>query len=302
VTKFGEQAMVDALRRRYPSNEWALLAGVRNATGFASREVRTADAVALNLWPSKGMPLLGFECKSDRRDWQRELAQPEKSWAISRFCDQWWVVAGGEDVVRKDELPKTWGLLVMKPEGTLKCARMAPQLEDVQPMSRGFMVSLFRAFVDQATGQDDVERRARALADEFWKAERPQLERQISTEAERNKRRAESALAQVDAWRAALGPVFREQEWIYPPEAVGRAVARLMAEQRAESGIKAKARRLMEMTASLTDDVRKMAQLVEENDDDIRLCGSDGRDQAAPEVRGPAHQDQLLPAPGGPGV
>ncbi len=51
-----------ALPRRYPQTEYALFSQVRNATGFASR-IRTADAIALSLWPSRGLALYGFEFK-----------------------------------------------------------------------------------------------------------------------------------------------------------------------------------------------------------------------------------------------
>ena len=50
------QAVVAALQRKYASPAWAFITQVRSQTGFAtaSRPVRTADAIALGLWPSRG--------------------------------------------------------------------------------------------------------------------------------------------------------------------------------------------------------------------------------------------------------
>ena len=55
-----------ALRLRHPSKEWALFFEVSDAAGLGRG--RSADAVAMNLWPSRGLEIHGFEIKVSRAD------------------------------------------------------------------------------------------------------------------------------------------------------------------------------------------------------------------------------------------
>jgi len=77
-----EAAVTDALHLRYSQvhgngRRYAVAAGVRSHAGFDAR--RTADYVAMDLWPSKGLALHGHEIKVSRSDWLRELKEPEKA-------------------------------------------------------------------------------------------------------------------------------------------------------------------------------------------------------------------------------
>ncbi len=97
-----------ALRRKYSDSiRYALLEEVANGTGFSGRG--WADAVLLELWPSDGLHLLGFEIKASRNDWKNELKKPSKSENVARFCDGWIVVAP-VGVVPIETVPATWGL------------------------------------------------------------------------------------------------------------------------------------------------------------------------------------------------
>ncbi len=131
----------ERLRRKYAAPEWALLDEVRNTTGGTMQD-RYADAVAMNLWPSRGMRVHGFEIKVRRGDWLNELRKPDKSAPIQKFCDHWWVVAGGANIVKLDELPPTWGLMTVA-HGRLVISKDAPKLE-AQPLDRGFIASVLR--------------------------------------------------------------------------------------------------------------------------------------------------------------
>lgn len=139
-----EGQLVALLRQRYPSPQFAFFAGVRNSTGYA-RTVRTADALAMSLWPSRGLALHGFECKSARHDWLRELGDPEKADEIAGYCDFWWIVAGGDNVVKldTDNAPPTWGVLVPNAKGTLRVVREAKPLEP-KPLTRQFLAAVLR--------------------------------------------------------------------------------------------------------------------------------------------------------------
>jgi hypothetical protein len=218
----GEDILVAALRARYDPREWAVLGGVRNATGYSTRQVRTADAVALNLWPSKGCPLLGFELKVARSDWLRELKQPEKSWEIMKFCDQWWIAAT-PGVVKREELPKTWGLLELQ-NGKLKVIRQAPNLEDVQPLSKGFIVSLFREVAAQASDEARIGRlvneRVRAQVAEFDALRVDQAEKT----KEWHREEVRHAQEEAKAWREAIGWEFLERKHLMTPQNVAAAL------------------------------------------------------------------------------
>jgi hypothetical protein len=81
---------------------------VRNAAGFSA--TRSFDAVAVSLWPSRGMEIHAFEVKCSRSDWQRELADPAKADDAAKLVDRFWVV-GPRDVIPEDEVPAAWGLI-----------------------------------------------------------------------------------------------------------------------------------------------------------------------------------------------
>jgi len=142
-----ERDVVIALAKRYPDPEWAFFPQARSGTGYISC-LRTADAIAMNLWPSRGMEVHGFEVKVNRSDFLNELRNPEKADSIARYCDRWWlVIAGGygdeeANIVRSGELPPAWGLLVMH-GNVLKCDVEAPKLEAL-PLDRHFVASLLR--------------------------------------------------------------------------------------------------------------------------------------------------------------
>lgn len=128
------------LRERYPENAWALFAEVGNATG--TYYTGCADAVAMSLWPSRGLAIHGFEIKVSRADLLRELKSPEKSAPIQKYCDHWWLVLAAADLIAPGELPPTWGVLAVR-GGRLQQVTEAPKL-DASPIDRKFLASLFR--------------------------------------------------------------------------------------------------------------------------------------------------------------
>ena len=80
--------LVERLRRRHEGDEWAFFAELRGGTGFI-RDSRL-DGLAMNLWPSRGLEVHGFEVKVSRGDWLRELKNPAKAEVLLRFCDRFW--------------------------------------------------------------------------------------------------------------------------------------------------------------------------------------------------------------------
>lgn len=133
------------LQKRYPAPEWSLMQEVAPATGGGTRY---ADAVAVNLWQSRGHAVHGFEIKVSRSDWLRELKQPEKAEEIYRYCDHWWILAP-KGVVKDGELPPTWGLLELRESGIVQSVA-AKKLTPV-PVTREFFASLMRRGHEQIT-------------------------------------------------------------------------------------------------------------------------------------------------------
>jgi hypothetical protein len=136
-----EADILKVLRTRFGPPTYAFLSHVRNGTGFARTTVRTADALAMGLWPSRGVELHGFEVKVSRGDWLHELKQPEKAEEIGRYCDRWWIAAP-KGVVDVAEIPPAWGLITLD-GGKTKFAKPAEKL-DPKPMDRLMLAAILR--------------------------------------------------------------------------------------------------------------------------------------------------------------
>lgn len=125
----------------HPLPEWACFFEVRGGAGW---DRRTADAIAMNLWGSRGLTVRGFEVKVDRRDLRRELANPAKAEEVARFCDEWWLVTPAGLV--KDEgfdLPAGWGLMEAPDGEGLRTVRAAVRRE-AAPLTKGFVAQILK--------------------------------------------------------------------------------------------------------------------------------------------------------------
>lgn len=146
-------SVFDLLRKRHEGQAWAYLEEVRNGTGFG-RVTRTADALAMSLFPSRGLHLHGFEVKVSRADWIKERDAPEKAEEIAKFCHYWWLVVSDPAIVKDGELPQPWGLLAKK-KGKLIVVKQAPFNPDALPPTYRFLGAVFRKFgaTESAIGQ-----------------------------------------------------------------------------------------------------------------------------------------------------
>lgn len=153
VVKHTERTMLDLIHARYskvnPGNgpRYIVAEHVRNQCGFGgywgTGPTRTADALVVDLWPTSGNLIHGFEVKVSRSDWLTEIKDPDKSEAFKPYCDHWWLVVPDAAIVR-DDLPDGWGLLALAPNGTLRVRRRAPRLKR-QPMPFEMTVAWLRA-------------------------------------------------------------------------------------------------------------------------------------------------------------
>jgi hypothetical protein len=166
-----EQLMV-LLKDKYCAPEYAFLPQVRNQTGY-SRQVRTADALALSLYPSRGLFMHGFEVKVSRSDWFNDLKNPEKADEIAKYCDYWWLVVSDLKVCKLEELPPTWGLLVAQNE-KLYVAKQALKIESV-PITKTMLCGIMRKASDESSQLvplAQVNELAKIKADEIIKSEK----------------------------------------------------------------------------------------------------------------------------------
>jgi hypothetical protein len=121
---------------------------VRSHAGFDAR--RTADFIAMDLWPSKGLCLHGHEVKVSRADWLNELKQPEKAGEFIPFMDYWWLVVSDEDIVRPGELPDGWGLMAKR--GITLVVKHQAKRRTPAPMPKTMMAAFLRA-VAKSSGE-----------------------------------------------------------------------------------------------------------------------------------------------------
>lgn len=280
-----------ALRARHDPRAWAFLAEVRNETGFATKP-RTADAIAMSLWPSRGLELHGFEVKVSRADWQKELADPSKAEAVARYCDRWWVACGSAEIVREGELPETWGLLVRRGDA-LVVKKQAPKLA-AQALTREFIASLFREVAAQVSPAAELERVRIAARLEGRKDERERVnyehKRLDETVAEFEKEvglkladyrswtvpelgkavrevlsgRHLTLASEVEAFEKAAGLKIAECRWPEPyAREVGEAVRLVLADRGNGHGADALRRRLEGVRRELEGAVKAIGHILD---------------------------------------
>lgn len=208
-----------ALRERYPSGSHALFYEVSNDVGF--RGSRWIDAVGVGIWPSTGQEVHGIEIKVSRSDWKRELAEPAKAQELMRFCNRWFL-ACPEGVVTADEVPETWGLLVIK-DGKIREARKAPRLSP-EPLTKGFICSLLRR-----AGQVDADVVASAVA-KANAAVRAEIDKKVAEALAYEKRmrshREEETLSKIATIERLAGVPITD--WNLNAETFGLAIKLLM--------------------------------------------------------------------------
>ncbi len=161
------EQLIAALAARYEHPRYAFFTEVGNAVGFPSSRI---DALAMAMWHSLGLEIHGFEIKMSRGDWLREKKQPFKNEDLFLYCDRWWLVLGEKNLIKDDELPKTWGLLV--PRGkSLVVAVKAPQLTPTPP-DRVFVASILRKAFHAEKHEVRWQRRPQNTVEELEQAKR----------------------------------------------------------------------------------------------------------------------------------
>lgn len=240
-----------ALERKFAPPAWSIAYEVRSAVGFG--KVRSADALALANWESRGCRLLGFEIKISVSDLRRELADPTKAEEIARFCHAWSLVAPTEVIAATEaEIPPHWGLLVPRGEGLVQKRPPKPR-HNPDAWTPLFVASLVRSFANDAVRRYNdtlVEDSKNRAAKERELAERERAIRRV--EGPDLLERLNTLTAERNALKADMDEMLRVSECWFPEDFrnVLRTVGALNKARPVEQ-IRNIAARLSDLAASL---------------------------------------------------
>lgn len=144
------------LTKHYDASEWAFFLEVPTKQG-----TRRCDALAVNLWSSRGHVVHGMEIKVTRSDWLRELKDPQKSDEIMTYCHLWSVVAP-KGIVREEELPPNWGLIEVSDKGVRQ--KVKRKAQRAKPLDANILIPILRR-----SKAPEIE--AHAMNAEAWQRE-----------------------------------------------------------------------------------------------------------------------------------
>ena len=133
--------------------------------------------------------LHGFEIKTWRADWLQELKNPDKADNICSFCHFWYIAIDDEKIVKLDELPIDWGLMLCT-KGTRKILKKAPERTNVTPLDIQMIAGILRKAADligpagelknaEDKGRKEAETRLQVSIDHY-KYEREVLQQKVN--------------------------------------------------------------------------------------------------------------------------
>jgi hypothetical protein len=203
-----------ALKRHYPHPEYGIVFEVAAATGW--RANRHIDAMAMSLWPSRGLDLHGIEIKVDRGDWRREKKNPAKAEELAQFCDYFWVAAP-DCVVPIAELPAAWGLLELR--GTrIVITRPATKTPSIDG-GRALLAAVFRAAA-RPVGEDELRQLVEAETEHIRNAWNERLDKAV---ADRLRRDQGDNIEAANNWRKLCADLGEPDKWGCDPVALAGA-------------------------------------------------------------------------------
>ena len=198
VERWSETRFHLRLEQRYTAPAWAYLRHVNEATGAISG--RVLDAIAMSLWPSRGLDLIGLEIKCSRADLRREIANPNKAESVAKYCDYFYIVAPKKVVTGiEHEIPPAWGIITEHGKG-LRQHREAQRTEAVE-ITRKFLAAVLRR-ADEQTGMGTLIKKERDAA---WQKGREWQQRHERSTAERIQKDLDQLRECVRAYEKASG-------------------------------------------------------------------------------------------------
>lgn len=258
--RWSETRVAEALAAYYAdasrNREFVFLTQVRNATGF-SGVTRTADALAIGTWPSRGIYATGFEIKVQRGDFLKELSQPEKADEIGRFCRHWFIAAP-IGLVKPAELPLNWGLVEVKEDGKLKWTKPGNANENAITPTWEFMASVFRNIGSSMVPAVDVNRRIAAAQ----KQERERQEAIAAANRTQAERELERMRTKIESFEKASG-VHLDKYSEYFNQEIGEAVRFVRECHRAGGGTLGAVRELQSQMLRMANSLGGIIQSID---------------------------------------
>lgn len=234
-----------AIKAKYSGPEWRVWFEVSQSTGSFSG--RRADAIALNIWPSKGFQLNVFEVKVSRADFKAEVADLTKWQAIGKYADFFWLACPA-GLVKPEEVPEAWGLMELT-KGGLRIKRQAPARADPQPLDRGFAASLLRSGEDLT--QAEIDRRV----SEGVEAGRAQIEKSATLKAETEMTRLKMRVEANERWQAQFEANYgtRPNIHAHPADMAARITLATQIERKLFDGLARQSRALADLIEAIHD-------------------------------------------------
>jgi hypothetical protein len=236
----------EMLRRKFPEGEYALMQEVRNDAGHQAS--RSADAIAMGLWPSRGLLVHGIELKVSRTDWLKEMKNPEKAEAIFQYCDHFWLLIGSAEVAKIEEVPATWGLMVVT-KSCIKIVKEAPRLTP-NPLARGFVAAMLKRGTTGVIQPQELQSRVKSASETLiknkesqWNAEKIRLQNDLTTLQEK-----------VAAFEKSSGIDLNFNRWVATPEKTGNAVRVLL--KNGVSDFRSELDRMQKVSSDLTNKIK----------------------------------------------
>lgn len=209
MEKVTARDVLEAIFVKHDGPEWVRFAEVSNSTGH--RANRRADAICMNIWPSKGYAIHGYEIKVSRADFIHEMKNIAKAEAIGQYCDFWWLAAP-KGMIDPKEVPEAWGLIELQKNG-LRIKKQAPKKDAPPTLPRDFMSALLRRSRDQ----DDAY--IATMLERKAEQQEANLKREIELRNKRAREQAEKNAEWIAQFEDTLGVRFSEWE---APEAMAQ--------------------------------------------------------------------------------
>lgn len=208
--------IIQALRTKYSAPIYAFLTNVGNSTGYACN--RYADAIAMCLWESRGLEIIGFEIKVSRTDWLKEMKKPSKADPIANYCDSWYLVLGDKDILRFGELPMSWGLMVPHTKSELKVVKESKRNLKPKPLDKNFVAAVLRRTTEQLLPDSQLRGEYNRGYEEGEKTGKESAKDKLEWE----KRRIKQLEKNIDDFEKASG--IRINDMWQKPNKIGEAV------------------------------------------------------------------------------
>lgn len=208
----------EALAAKFSQPHYITMFEVRDSTGFDS--TRSADALSIAMYGTRGREITGFEIKISRSDWLRELKQPEKAEEIGKFCDWFYLVTNDDSIAKVEEIPTPWGWMVLK-GSRLKVIKKPEKMKPL-PLDRPMLCSLLYSVRQQCMAE--IEKQIQEAVTERVKSEASNLKYQ----AEEGERKFKELEKSVREFEDASG-LRIQGGWTDRPK-IGAAVRRILKE------------------------------------------------------------------------